>query len=36
VGAAAVALAPFAAGLVAPVAALLVALPVAGFLRMRT
>ena len=36
VGAAAVAAAPFAAGLVAPVPAFLVALPVAGFLRMRT
>ena len=36
VGAAAVAAAPFAAGLLAPVPAFLVALPVAGFLRMRT
>jgi hypothetical protein len=35
VGAAAVAAAPFAAGLVAPIPAFLVALPVAGFLRMR-
>jgi hypothetical protein len=35
VGAAAVAAAPFAAGLLAPVPAFLVALPVAGFLRMR-
>ena len=35
VGAAAVAAAPFVAGAVAPVPAFLVALPVAGFLRMR-
>lgn len=35
VGAVAVAAAPFAAGLFAPVPAFLVALPVAGFLRMR-